>query len=126
MHQNPISFRPAADAGGPAIAGRFSALGVAQRLYKLSMSHAHYVQATQRLALVFSPPQSPSGDNPLAYDEDFFMIETQISARSYALPQLQARRPTDMSRAIGRRLRIFDHAVVGNQSHQRLRIVSPE
>src|SRR5438046_7929933 len=67
-----------------------SAFCVSKRFNKLTVSHTHHVQPAQRLALISTPPKSPTRDDAITCHDYFLVLETKIRPRSNPLPKLQA------------------------------------
>src|SRR5512146_233159 len=92
-------------------AERLTALHIAHRLDNLAAAYPHQVHAAHGIALARAPEIAPPDDRAVAGDEHFLGLEVRSGFSREALPHCKAGPPSDVARAIGRGLRVFDDAV---------------
>jgi hypothetical protein len=101
-------------------------LDVALGLDDPPVAHAHQIDPAHRACVVSTPHQPPPDLAAVATGDDAFRFEMRALHRCNPAPQRDAGSLAFMARAVGRRLRVFNDAIVGNEIVQCRGIVAQE
>src|SRR5437899_3809961 len=101
-----------------------AAFNVAHRFDNLAAADSHQVHAAHGIGLTRTPEITPSDYRAIAGHEHLLGLEVRSGLCREPLPYGQTRLASDVSRAIGRGLRVLDDAVFRYQFCERVRFVT--